>query len=92
MSYRLQEKRQRHKEEQINPTMGEQQEKQLVQIFILTKLWLATKHTLPTQKYFGLEGSINIPYYFISLIANTTSCPNPRTLTSEFKCDVVLII
>lgn len=49
-SYRLQDKRQRHKEEQINPTMGEQQEKQLVQIFILTKLWLATKYTLPTQK------------------------------------------
>lgn len=50
MRYGLQEKRQRHKEVQINSVMAEQQEKQLVLIFILTKLWLAIKYTLPTQK------------------------------------------
>lgn len=49
MSYRLQEKRRRHKEVQINLVMAEQQEKQLVLIFVLTKLWLAIKCTLPTQ-------------------------------------------
>lgn len=61
-------KRRRHKEVQINLVMAEQQEKQLVLIFVLTKLWITIKCTLPTQEYFGLEGSINIPYHSISLI------------------------